>query len=267
MTSTWDGETTLDAFLGGRLELKQPRRGYRAGVDPVLLSAAVPAKPGHSILDLGCGVGAALLCLGARIPGLDLTGVEKQTAYADLARDNAARNGITARIATADLASLPDEIRQRRFDHVIANPPYFDRAKGTAATGLREDALGETLPLEVWVATGARRLMPRGRMSVIQKADRLPELMTAMASALGSLIIRPIQPRAGRDAALVIVQGRKEGRSPARLVAPFVMHAGADHSDDCQDYTQNAEDVLRYGKNLFGDCVNLPFSDRIEKFI
>ncbi|MFO7806744.1 MAG: methyltransferase, partial [Paracoccaceae bacterium] len=68
---------TQDAFLGGQLYLWQPRRGgYRAGVDPVLLAASVPAQAGETVLELGCGVGAAMLCLHARVKGLQLTGVE-----------------------------------------------------------------------------------------------------------------------------------------------------------------------------------------------
>ncbi|MEO0916318.1 MAG: methyltransferase, partial [Pseudomonadota bacterium] len=59
--------TTDNAFLGGRLQVLQPAVGYRAGADPVLLAAAVDAGPGHSVLDVGCGVGTALLCLGTRV--------------------------------------------------------------------------------------------------------------------------------------------------------------------------------------------------------
>lgn len=58
-----------DQFLGGRLMVAQPKTGYRAGVDPVLLAASVPAVRGESVLELGCGVGVASLCLAARVPG------------------------------------------------------------------------------------------------------------------------------------------------------------------------------------------------------
>ena len=93
----------------------------------MLLAASVPARAGQSVLDLGCGVGAAALCLGARVPGLELIGVERQADYAALA----ARNGLT--VVQADLADLPRDLRNRSFDHVLANPPYFDRRAGHAA--------------------------------------------------------------------------------------------------------------------------------------
>jgi tRNA1(Val) A37 N6-methylase TrmN6 len=65
------GETREDRLLGGRVRLLQPLKGYRAATDPVLLAAAVAARPGQRVLDLGCGAGAAVFCLAARVPGLE----------------------------------------------------------------------------------------------------------------------------------------------------------------------------------------------------
>jgi tRNA1(Val) A37 N6-methylase TrmN6 len=43
------GEVTHDAFLGGRLTIAQPAKGFRAGLDSVLLGAAIGHSSGHSI--------------------------------------------------------------------------------------------------------------------------------------------------------------------------------------------------------------------------
>jgi len=118
------GLCSVDAFLGGLVQLAQPLNGYRAGVDPVLLAASVPAKASDTVLELGCGGGVASLCLGRRVGGLSLTGVELQADYADLARENAARNGMAFDVHAADLNALPAQIKAQRFDHVLANPPY-----------------------------------------------------------------------------------------------------------------------------------------------
>ena len=152
-----DTDLTQDQFLGGKLVVSQPRNGYRAGVDPVLLAAAVPAVAGQSLLDLGCGAGVASLCLGRRVPGLRLTGVEMQSDYADLARRNADANGIPMTVVTADLRNLPADLKAQSFDHVIANPPYFQRARGSPSseTG-RETALGEGTALSIWVDAALR---------------------------------------------------------------------------------------------------------------
>ena len=124
---------TCDEFLGGRLRLWQPREGYRAGVDPVLLAAAVPAQSGQDVLELGCGAGAAILCLGARVEGLALTGIELQRDYAALARQNSKDNDVPLEVVEADLRNLPSELRQRVWHHILMNPPYFDRSASTAS--------------------------------------------------------------------------------------------------------------------------------------
>ena len=240
-----------NAYLGGRLTIRQPALGYRAGVDPVLLAASVPARAGDTVLELGCGVGTAALCLAARVSGLVLTGVELQPAYAALARENAAANALPLDVIEADLAALPAPLRQRQFTHVIANPPYFDRSAGSRATDPgREIAMGEDLPLAVWVDTAARRLAPKGIASFIHRAERLPDLLAAMQSRLGSVECLPLQPRTGRPAKLVLVRGRKSGRAAFRLHAPVVMHQGAVHEKDGDDYTAEISAVLRDGAAL-----------------
>lgn len=244
MRSTLANELTHDAFLGGRLHLWQPKTGYRAGVDPVLLAASVPAQSGQSVLDLGCGAGAAALCLGARISGLELVGVEKQAVYAELAQ----KNGLS--VYLAGIEDLPSDLRQRMFDHVICNPPYFDRKAGHKARDAgRETAFGEQTPLSVWLATAARRLKPKGYLHLILHAERMPELMDA-AKSLGSLEILPLAARVGRAADRVILRARKDGRAPFRLHAPLVLHAGAAHERDEEDYTPEVAAALRVGKSL-----------------
>lgn len=239
---------THDAFLGGQLHLWQPRDGYRAGVDPVLLAASVPARAGDRVLELGCGVGAAILCLGARVPGLSLTGVERQESYAQLAK----RNGDgRLEVVQADLAALPADLRQRQFDHVLANPPYYDRRASVAASDPeREAALGEETPLKDWIRVAAKRLAPKGYCHFIHRAERLPDLLQALPSGMGSIEALPIAPRLGRQAELVILRARKNGRGQFRLHAPCVMHAGERHEQDAADYTAPIAAVLRAGAAL-----------------
>jgi len=244
-------QLSRDAFLGGRVFLHQPRRGYRAGVDPVLLAAAVPARAGQSVLELGCGAGAAILSLGARVPGLALTGVELQQGYADLARRNAEANAQALEVICADLADLPAGLRQRQYDHVIANPPYFRAGAHMPAEDRgRRLALGEQTPLEDWLATAARRLAPRGYLHVIQRSERLPDLLAGCAGRLGSLEVLPLAARAGRAPELMILRARKDGRAPFRLHAPLVLHAGACHLRDEDSYHPEIAKVLREGAAL-----------------
>ncbi|SMO98173.1 tRNA1(Val) (adenine(37)-N6)-methyltransferase [Paracoccus laeviglucosivorans] len=238
-----------DGFLGGRLTLAQPAHGYRAGADAVMLAAACPAQSGQSVLELGCGAGVALICLGHRVAGLSLTGLELQESYAVLARDNAAASGLAANIVTGDLTRMPTDLRAQSFDHVIANPPYFlggtvapDSGRGTAR---HEDA-----PLSQWIETGLRRLRPGGWLTVIHRAERLGVILATLGGLAGEITILPISARKGRDAGRVIVLSRKGARAPLRLLYPFIMHEKPSHLTDAEDLTPAAHAVLRDGAPL-----------------
>ena len=193
----------------------------------MLLAAAVPARAGQSVLDLGCGVGVASMALAARVPGLDLAGIEAQPRYAALARDNAARAGVTFEVVTGDLADMPAPLRQRQFDHVIANPPYYlPRTRSAARDAGRETAHAEATPLADWIDAASRRVGPRGHVTLIHRAERLGTLLPLVEARLGSVEVLPLVPRAGRAAGLVLVRARKGGRAALRLHHGLVMHAG-----------------------------------------
>jgi tRNA1(Val) A37 N6-methylase TrmN6 len=244
-------ELTQDDFLGGKIRVWQPRRGYRAGVDPVLLAASVAAQSGQTILELGCGVGVASLCVAARVAGVQITGVEVQANYAALAQRNATENTLPLSVVTADLRALPADLRQERFDHVIMNPPYFDRSTGTAATDHGRDlALGGDTPLTDWLQIGARRVGPRGHLTMIQRMERLPEALAALEGRLGAVIVRPIAGRIGKAPELFLLQARQEGRAAFRMAPTLIMHEGAAHSADQDSYAQAVRAVLRNGAEL-----------------
>lgn len=242
-------DLTQDAFLGGRLHLWQPRKGYRAATDPVLLAAACPALRGQSVLDLGCGVGAASLCLAARVSDLRLYGLEMQPDIAGLARRNATENGFAMQVDCGDLGVMPKALRLG-FDQVIANPPYYARSGTPSPDPSRDAALRVETPLGDWVIAAAKRLNPGGWMTLICGADALPQVLAAMGTRLGSASVLPLAPRSGRPALRIILRARKTGRAAFRLLAPLVLHEGDAHDGDRESYSPRAHAVLRHGGDL-----------------
>lgn len=187
------------------------------------------------------------------MPGLQLFGLELQPAYAALARRNAAANGQAFEVHEGDLAAMPAALKARDFDHVIANPPFFGAGTGTPARDSgRETAQREATPLAAWIGAGLRRLRPGGWLTLIQTAERLPEMLGALGPRAGSITVLPVVPRTGRPAGRIIMLARKGGRAPFRLLSPFVLHEGAEHLRDGDDYSPAARAVLREGGALPG---------------
>jgi tRNA1(Val) A37 N6-methylase TrmN6 len=239
---------TEDAFLGGRLRLRQPAAGYRAAIDPVLLAAAVPAVAGERVADLGCGVATAGLCLLARVPGAAVIGLELQQPLAALAEENAILNGCAERLSVVlgDVAAPPAALAAGSFDHVMLNPPYLEAGSGRApAQELRRIATVEgAAPLEVWIACALALLRPRGSLTVIHRADRCDRLLAALPADCGERTIFPLWPRQGENAKRILVQARKASSAPLRFLAGLVLH------DSAGGYTAAAEAVLRDARGL-----------------
>lgn len=251
-----EGLLTRDAFLGGRLRLLQPRHGYRAATDPVLLAAFAPASPGDLVLDLGCGVGTAGLCLARRVEGLDLHGLELQPDYADLARRNAVENGLSFQVHEGDLRAMPAVLRALAFDVVMLNPPYFMADSASASPDEGRDAAnreGES-SLGDWLDAALRRLRPGGWIVVVHRTARLPDLLAGLAGRAGAVEVLPLVSRAGQPSARLLLRARKGRADQLTLWPPLTAHQGSSHKDDGGAYTVRMNKVLRDMHGLLPDA-------------
>ncbi|WP_424812074.1 tRNA1(Val) (adenine(37)-N6)-methyltransferase [Roseococcus sp. YIM B11640] len=230
-----------DGLLDGRVRLRQPRQGFRAAIDPVLLAAFVPARSGDVVLELGCGSGAAFLCLGARVPGISVRAVERDQALAALAQGNAALNGVTAEVHAGDAREIQD---LGPVDHALANPPYW--TGGTASPdAAKRQAAHEDAALLDWIAVMARATRHKGTLSLVLPASRFAEAAGLLGDAgCGGVRLLPLWPRAGVAAKRVLIQARKGGKGPDEVLPGLVLHE-ADGSP-----TQAAEAVLRGASGL-----------------
>ena len=244
-------DTTCDTLLGGRVQLRQPRAGYRAAIDPVLLAAALDVSRPGLVLDAGCGVGAAGLCLLKRPgadPGLRVIGLELQPDYADLARVNAGLNGLADRfeVVHGDLADPPAALRAIQVDHVVGNPPWLADDAGTASPVPGRDIANRetTLDLAAWIDACLGRLKSRGTFTLIHRADRLADILATLRGRAGGIVVFPLWPARGEAARRVLVRARKDVATPLRLAAGLVLHRAGG------GYTAEADAVLRDGASV-----------------
>jgi tRNA1(Val) A37 N6-methylase TrmN6 len=232
-----------DFLLGGRLRLRQPASGYRVAIDPVFLAAAVPAGPADNVLDVGSGVGAASLCLAARVRGCRVTGVEMQRDLVRLAGDNIVLNDMSARLSAmrGDLLALPPRLAPGAFDHVMANPPFLAAGSATVPGDAGKAAAnveGEA-NLAAWVRVALAMVRAKGSLTVIHRADRLDALLALLAGKAGEITLFPLWPGDGKPAKRIIVRARKGIASPTRLLPGMILHEADGR------YTTAAEAVLR----------------------
>jgi tRNA1(Val) A37 N6-methylase TrmN6 len=242
------GELTLDRLLGGRVLLSQPARGYRVAIDPVILAAAVPVPAGECVLDAGAGTGAAALCLAVRVPGCKVVGIELQGALQQIAVKNVAQNRLGERVEVlaGDLIHPPPRFAQEGFDHVMTNPPHL-ATQASSVPPLAERATAHvesTVPLAAWLQACLRMLKSGGTLTLIHRAERLGEVLTALGGSLGEIVVFPLWPGQGKPAKRVLIRGRKGSRAPLALMHGLVLHE-ADGG-----FTPAAEAALRHGQAL-----------------
>nr|WP_198374348.1 methyltransferase [Roseomonas rubea] len=232
-------------MLGGRIRLRQPRDGFRAGLDAVLLAAFVPARPGERMIEAGCGTGAAFLCLAARVPDLDVAAVEREASMAALARENAAVNGVAARVEEGDVADVALARSLGPFHHALANPPFWPG--GTPPPGaIRRAATHESeVGLGAWAVFLAAGLRSGGTASMILPAARFDVGVAALRGAgLGATLLLPLAPREGMEAKRVLMRARKGANGSARILPPLALHLPDG------TFTMAVEQVLRGAASL-----------------
>jgi tRNA1(Val) A37 N6-methylase TrmN6 len=257
-----EGTTTLtdDAFLGGALRILQPRHGYRAGLDAVLLAAACGAKTGGGarVLDAGAGVGVAGLCVAHRITDSHVTLVEREAVLVEVARQNAARNRLHERVCALelDIAEGGAAINRGRvtdadvaagtFSHVIANPPYFAAGRGTRSPADLKAAAHQMVDgtLDHWCRFLATAAASDGLVTIIHRAEAMGAVLEGLGRRFGALRVLPLYSRAGTAAHRIIVQGRKGSRAPLSLHQGLVLHG------DGNAFVPAIEAVLRHGAAL-----------------
>ncbi len=252
-----ENPTTDDVFLAGLpsggLRILQPHDGLRSGLDAVMLAASVEAAAGHHVLDAGAGVGVVGLALARRCAGVRVTLLERESVLAGLARSNAERNALGDRttVVCADLLHPLDSLAAlglmpNNFDHVLANPPFYDAAQVRASPqGLKANASAfEAGDLDRWLRFLAAMAKPGGCLTLIHRAAALPELLDAIGARFGAVKIQPLFPRAGAPASRVLVQGIKGSRGPLQILPGLILH------DAAGGFTPATDAILRYGGPL-----------------
>jgi tRNA1(Val) A37 N6-methylase TrmN6 len=221
-----------DDFLGGKLRLKQPQRGHRAGHDAVLLAAATPARAGERIVDLGAGVGAAGLAVAARVSGIDLVLVERDEILVEIARANLTANRLNGRAIALDVTASAAAFAAAGLlpgcaDRVLMNPPFNDPSRHQASPdAARRDAHEQDEDaLAAWLHAVRRILKPGGTISLIWRPEEIARIVAALDVGFGEVTVLPVHPRPNAPAIRILVRATKNSRGTGILLPGIFLNS------------------------------------------
>lgn len=212
-------EITQDALLGGKVALLQPKEGFRAGTDSVLLAASLAGLElkGNRVAEFGCGAGGALFPAMYHLDGASFTGVEQDADILALAARNATENGVSERLKLVE-ASVDAfaEAHENAFDLVFSNPPYFEAGKIAGPGEGKAGAYVEEVTLDDWLKAMLFVAKPRAHVVLIHRAAELARILARLDRQAGEITVMPIRPYPGVEANRILVSARK-GLRPGRV--------------------------------------------------
>lgn len=193
---------------------------FPLGGDSLALAAFASVRRGDRVCDLGCGAGALLLLLAARVSPLALSGVEYCPEDAALARQNLAENGLEGAICTGDLCAVCKTLPAGSFSLAVSNPPYFKAGSGGCGGPARMEG---DCALEDWCAAAGRLLKNGGRFALVHRPERLCDLFAALRSAgLEPKRLRLLQHGLDCPPSAVLLEAVRQGR-PGLEILPTLL--------------------------------------------
>lgn len=222
-----EGERLDDLMRSGRVII-QNQNEFCFSMDAVLIAHFPRFKKNARVIDLGTGTGVIPLLIADDVK--EICAVELNSRMANLARRNVELNGLSGKISVVagDFRKHRELFKAESFDAAIANPPYTPIKNGEAnkLSGIAQARHEFTATLED-VVTAARYVLKfHGAFYMIHLASRLCEIVDSLhRHQIEMKRLRLIQPKAGRDANLIMLEavvGANVGN--LKILPPLVVH-------------------------------------------
>lgn len=218
----------FDELWRGGPRFMQTENSFKLSTDSVLLADFANINRVRNCLDLGSGAGVLCVILASKNPEVMISGIEIQSEFADLSRENISENNMDGRvkIISADLREFRKLVAAESYDLVVSNPPYFAENSGyTAPTDHRATAREEkTCTLHDICSAAKWALRWGGNFAMVHRPERLSEIFCAMTEAgIEPKRLRMVSHRADKAPSLVLIEGKRGGKKGLKIEAPLVL--------------------------------------------
>ena len=256
MGSDYDNKhDQYDELWSGGARFYRSDSAYPLGSDAILLANFARIKSGDRGIDLGAGAGYIAILLALSETSAHFDCIELESDAANLCRLNVTLNSLDGRVSVyeSDLRRYRDTLSAGVFDLVVSNPPYFRVGSGRGSTSPQRSMAREESSLSLNELLDAAGYLCRfgGRVALVHRAERLTPLLREMSvRGIEPKRLRFVHARAGSEASLVLVEGRRGGK-PGVVVEPALLLRDEDGNSApelCADYR------FRYGGSEEGEA-------------
>lgn len=211
---------------GTKLGIIQNKNWFCFGIDAVLLSDFVDARPNDEVIDLGTGTGIIPILLAAKKKVGHIDALEIFDGVCDMAKRSVKMNNLDDKITVIN-ADLVGYKSHKQYDSVICNPPYkkFD----TGLLNEKEEVLIARHEIKCnlndVLTTASRILKPLGRFYMIHRPERLVDIMYLMREKkLEPKRIRYVYSNIKKPPVMVMVEGRKCAKPYIKTQPPLLIY-------------------------------------------
>ncbi len=217
---------TLDSILNGSLFLYQREKGYRFSIDALLLGNFVETQ--GRALEIGSGCGVVSLMVAKRFPNSLIYGMEIQKELFTLSKTNKLINHIdNVFFLLGDVRDAKLIFKDSTFDTVFSNPPYREVRSGKRSP-FEERLIARhevALNLRDLINVASYLLKPKGRLFLIYRTRRLPELINLLEKKkIHPFILIPIFSSHRGDAELFLIEAEKGTKREMEILGPISLY-------------------------------------------
>ena len=221
---------TVDNILKGKISIIQLKYGFRYGFEAVFLAAFVNKfleqnkKKDVLLADVGSGVGTISLIIAYKNEKINITAIENNNQYLELAEENILNNNLQKQIKLLNVDIFKtNKVLVNTFDIVVSNPPFYKDYKNRSKNEL-ENYAKVMKNLEQWINSSVKLLKNKGIIFLIITSEILDLVLHHLRDKTGSFKIFPFWPNYKKSSKRIILVARKGGASSTELMSGLKLY-------------------------------------------